>query len=364
MKKKLVVLLLVFVLAVTAILYAGGTKEKSAESLKTFKLLTWSSYALPELVQKFEAETGITVELTLSNNEEMISKLRATRGAGFDLANPSVDRICAPVKQYGIYQPIDYSKVNVDQIDEGMLATAKKYTLVDGKSYAVPFTVGTKGLIVNKAKCKEVTDYKDLLDPKYTGRVAYKMKRPILLAMGISLGYDPFSLYNDKEAYQQFLDEMVKVFIEGKKVVKYYTENADALMEAMRTGEIWLGFESERVGWKLHAENPDIDYVAPASGPMAWMDTFAIPSKAENLDGAYKWINFVLTPENAAIITNKAKYVTASKGSIKYIDPDLAEDIQRCLPPEVWAKVNWYPPIPPGIEEMEGKALDRIRTAR
>ncbi len=362
--KKILIVVFAFLFFAMGIVFAGGTKEKASEAPKVLKILTWSSYALPELVKKYENETGITVELTLSNNEEIISKLRATRGAGFDLANPSVDRISAVVEQFGIYQPIDYSRVDLKQIDPGMLETAKKYTLVNGKSYAVPYTVGTKGLIVNKAKVMGVKDYNDLLDSKYTGRVAYKMKRPILLAVGISLGYDPFSLYNDKEAYQEFLNGMEKVFIEGKKVVKYYTENADALMEAMRTGEIWLGFESERVGWKLHAENPDIDYVAPESGPMAWMDTFAIPSKAENLEGAYKWINFCLTPENAAAISNKTKYMTASKDSLKYLDPGLAEDIKRCLPPEVWANANWYTPIPAGIEEMEGKTLDRIRAAR
>ena len=41
---------------------------------------------LKELIDKFQAETGITVKPTYSNNEEMIAKLRATRGAGFDLA--------------------------------------------------------------------------------------------------------------------------------------------------------------------------------------------------------------------------------------------------------------------------------------
>ena len=42
----------------------------------------------------FEAKyPDIDVEVTFSNNEEMIAKLRATGGAGFDLAQPSHDRI-------------------------------------------------------------------------------------------------------------------------------------------------------------------------------------------------------------------------------------------------------------------------------
>ena len=57
------------------------------------RLLTWGDYAPADVIAQFKKETGIDVEVTLSNNEEMISKLRATGGAGFDLAQPSQDRI-------------------------------------------------------------------------------------------------------------------------------------------------------------------------------------------------------------------------------------------------------------------------------
>ena len=70
---------------------------------QTLRLLTWADYAPKEIVDAFTKETGIAVEVTLSNNEEMISKLRATQGAGFDLAQPSQDRILGP--QQGLYLP-------------------------------------------------------------------------------------------------------------------------------------------------------------------------------------------------------------------------------------------------------------------
>ena len=53
--------------------------------------LTWADYVPADVIAAFEKETGITVEVTLSNNEEIISKLRATGGAGYDLAQPSQD---------------------------------------------------------------------------------------------------------------------------------------------------------------------------------------------------------------------------------------------------------------------------------
>jgi spermidine/putrescine transport system substrate-binding protein len=70
------------------VLAAGGVHAQD----KTLRLLTWGGYAPKEVVEQFTKETGIAVEVTDSNNEEMISKLRATAGAGFDLAQPSQSR--------------------------------------------------------------------------------------------------------------------------------------------------------------------------------------------------------------------------------------------------------------------------------
>lgn len=344
-------------------LFTGG-EAAAGENKQVLRLLTWSSYAKEDLMKKFEEETGIKVEATFSNNEEMISKLRATRGGDFDLAQPSVDRISAAVKRHKIYQAIDYAKVDTSQIVPSILEAAKKNTLVNGKSYAVPFTMGTKGLVVNKKFAPNASDYKDLLNPEYSGKVAYKMKRPVLLAMGFSFGYDPFSLYTDRAAYQKYLDDMEQKFVAGKPVAKFYIDNADVLFEAFRKNEIYLAVESERVGWKLHAENPDIDYIVPASGAMAWMDTFVIPARSENVEDAYKYINFILRPEHAAEYTNSSRYKTASVGAEKYVNEAVAADFNRSLPDEAWVKMNWYPTVPPGLEEMEGKTLDKIKASK
>ena len=105
MKKKT----LSFVILTLAVLIFGI----SSATAETLQLLTWSGYASKALVDKFKAETGITVKATNSSNEEMIAKLRATRGAGFDLAQPSQDRIQSVQAKYKIYQPIDMSKIGI-----------------------------------------------------------------------------------------------------------------------------------------------------------------------------------------------------------------------------------------------------------
>ncbi|MCK5070373.1 MAG: spermidine/putrescine ABC transporter substrate-binding protein, partial [Desulfocapsa sp.] len=101
----------------------------------TLRLLTWKGYAPAKLVKDFEAQTGIDVKITYSNNEEMIAKLRATRGGGFDLAQPSQDRISFVQAKFPVYQPIDFSRVNTDQLTKSMVDAVKRNTEVDGKAY-------------------------------------------------------------------------------------------------------------------------------------------------------------------------------------------------------------------------------------
>lgn len=348
----------VLLISIMVIAWAG------AVSAETLELLTWKGYAPKELIDKFQKETGITVKPTYSNNEEIIAKLRATRGAGFDLVQPSQDRISSVQKKYKLYQPIDYSKIKTDQVITSMLDAVKKNTMVDGKSYAVPHVYGTSGLIINRKFAKEALDYADLLNEKYNGRVSYRLKRPTLIALAFSMGKDPFALYNDAKAYKALMDEVGQKMIDNKKLVKNYWANGDSLLQSMRSNEVYVAMAWDNGGWKLHGENPEIDFVAPKSGALGWIDTFAIPSKAKNIEGAYKWINFMMKPENAAVFTNMEKYGTASKGSLDLTEPAVRDNFKRSFTQADIDNIKWYPPVPAALEQIEGMILDKVKAAK
>jgi len=333
-------------------------------SAETLALLTWKGYAPKVLIEKFKAETGIDVKVTFTNNEEMIAKLRATRGAGFDLAQPSQDRISSVQAKYKIYQPIDLSKINKDQIIASMLEAVKKNTMVDGKPHAVPFCWGTSGLVVNKKLAPEAADYSDLLNAKYKGRVSYRLKRPTLIAFAFAMGDDPFAKYGDAKAYQALMDKVGQAMIDAKGVVKNYWANGDALLQSMRSNEVYVAMAWDGGGWKLNKENQDIDFVAPKSGALGWIDTFALPAKAKNVSAAYKWINFILKPENAAVFTNAEKYGTASAGAVKLLDADVRANFERTFPQADIDNIKWYPPVPAKLEGIEGKILDKVKAAK
>jgi spermidine/putrescine transport system substrate-binding protein len=348
----------VLLLALLAMFSLAGFSQA-----ETLSLLTWKGYAPQALVDKFEKETGIKVEVTYSNNEEMIAKLRATRGAGFDLAQPSQDRISSVQEKFKIYQAIDYSKIEAKYFIPSMLTAVKKNTQVGGASFAVPFCWGTSGMIVNSAKAPGVNSWQALLDDKYKGRVSYRLKRPTLIAMGFALGYDPFALYADATAYSAMLDKIGETLIAAKPLVKNYWANGDALLGSMRSEEVFVAMAWDAGGWKLHDDNSAIDFVAPKEGALGWIDTFTIPSKAKNLDGAYKWINFMLKPENAGYFTTEEKYGTASQGANAFVSADVRANFERTFPQAAIDNIKWYPPVPAQLESLEGKVLDKVKAS-
>ena len=181
--------------ALLGLLLAG-----TAGAAQKLRIITWADYVPADVIAAFEKETGIDVEVTLSNNEEIISKLRATGGAGYDLAQPSQDRITGPQREFGIYKPLDLSKVNLQLFQPALLDIVRSNATVDGRLYALPYLWGTDGLVVNTRRAK-VADYGDLCRPDLKGKTSIRLRRPTLMAFAFAAGKDPFALYGDTKAY-------------------------------------------------------------------------------------------------------------------------------------------------------------------
>ncbi|WP_416237491.1 extracellular solute-binding protein [Sulfitobacter sp. F26169L] len=333
-------------------------------SAETLRLLTWGGYAPAEVIEMFEAETGHTVEVTTSNNEEMIAKLRATNGGGFDLAQPSQDRIASAQEEFGIYKPIDMSKVEEAQIVPSMLSATATNTTFDGEVYGLPHIWGTSGLIVNKAEAEQVADYTDLCDASVAGKVSYRLKRPTLIGFAYAMGLDPFAAYGDTEAYQGILDKVEEKLVSCKANVKTYWDGGDEIKNLLRSGEVVAAMAWDTGGWQLNADNADITFVAPKSGALGWIDTFALPSRGRADEAAYAWINFVMRPDVASMITNAAGNFTAAVGGDEGVNADLKARYQASFDQAAIDNINWYPPVPAGLETLEGATLDRINAAK
>src|SRR6202521_5241288 len=338
-----------------------GAATVRADSQK-LRIISWADYVPADLIAAFKKETGIDVELTLSNNEEMISKLRATGGAGYDLAQPSQDRILAAQREFGIYKPFDLTKLKLDQFQPEFLDIVRRNTTVDGKVYGLPYLWGTDGLVVN-AKRATVADYPDLCRPDLRGKTAVRLRRPTLMAFAFAAGKEPFVLYGDPKAYGALMDQVGAALIACKPNFKFFYDNKDQLLNGIRSGEVVAAMMWDTGGWTLNRDNPDIQYVVPRSGALGWLHTFALPARGRNDAAAYAWINFTMRPDVAAKITNSVGNWTAARGTENLVNQKFRAQFNASFPGGAFKDIHWYPAIPSGIEETEGRILDRIKAA-
>ena len=293
----------------------------------------------------------------------MVAKLRATGGAGFDLAQPSHDRIYAPQLEYGIYKPLDLSKIDTGVMEPKLLDGVKANTTIDGGVYAVPHQWGTSGLMADKSKAPDVKSWGDLCDPKYKGKTSMRLKRTILLGTAYAMGEDPFAAYADLDKYQGILDKVVDNLIACKENIKAYWKGGDDLSAMMLSGEIVASETWDSTAYKLYNENNNIVFVPPETGALAWIDTFAIPAKGEADDAAYKWINFVMQPEISKLMSASTGAIVAVKGGKDLLPDNLKAAVNAAFTDADIDNLKFFANIPPGVEDMEGKALEKIQAA-
>ena len=342
---------------------ALGVAGSAMAQEKTLRLLTWADYAPADVVAQFEKESGYKVELTLSNNEEMISKLRATGGAGFDLAQPSQDRITGPQSRVRHLQADGPEQAQEPSCSSRPCWKPPRKTPRWPARSTACRTSGAPTAWWSTPSLTKMADYPDLCRADVKGKIAMRLKRPTLLAFAFASGKDPFALYSDPKAYGALMDDVGKTLIDCKKNLKFFWDNKDQLLNGMRTGEIVGAMMWDTGGWKLNGEKAEIQFIAPKSGALGWIDTFALPAKGKNDAAAYAWINFNMRPEIAAKVAGSAGNFTASKGADQLMDAKLKAQFADSFPEAALKNVKWYPAVPAGIEDIEGRVLDRVKAA-
>jgi spermidine/putrescine transport system substrate-binding protein len=70
-----------------------------------------------------------------------------------------------------------------------------------------------------------------------------------------------------------------------------------------------------------------------------------------------------MRPAMAARITKSVGSFSAANGTWPLLDPRLKAQFTAAFPDSALKAIHWYPAIPPGLEEIEGRVLDRVKAA-
>ncbi|MFE4712217.1 PotD/PotF family extracellular solute-binding protein [Paenibacillus sp. NPDC056722] len=317
--KQLVNAFLAIVIVAFGLMYLGSWMNSSQgyTGKNTLTIYNWGDYVDPAMLKEFEKETGITVIYqTFDSNEAMLTKVEQG-GTTFDVVIPS-DYAISKMKEENLLIPLDHSKIpNLVNIDPRFM----NLPFDPDNLYSVPYFWGTVGIIFNPEMTKGIdfSSWDSLWDSR--------LKNNIFLVdgarevMGMALNSLHYSVNDTNEDHlQQALTKLNKLSPNVKAIVgdeiKMLLANEEAAV-----GIVWSGDASEIMG-----DNDKLDYVVPKEGSNKWFDNMVIPRTAKNVEGAHKFINFMLRPDVAAKNTEYVGYSTPNAQALKLLPPDISED--------------------------------------
>ena len=102
--------------------------------------------------------------------------------------------------------------------------------------------------------------------------------------------------------------------------------------------------------FRSREKNSDVRYGYPNEGYSLWMDSVAVLKDAKNVENAKLFQNFIMDPENAALISDFAKYANGIDGSLQYLDADFSS-APEIAPPAHYETV-FVPPCPQEVNEL------------
>ncbi len=280
---------------------------------RSINVITWTDMIDPEIIKQFEKETGIKVYMSyFDSNEELLIKLNATKGEGYDLILPSDFTVELLIK-LNIIQKLDKTKITIwNQIDEFLL---NKYFDPDN-NYSIPYYCSIYGLGLNKkllGNKKISSSWKLIFDPTILPQkiVMLNNAREAILLTGQYL-FNSIDHLNENK-----LLAIKNMLLKQKKWVEAYSDlRADYLLSS---GTCPIVVSTTPFMHKVLKNNDNFEFIVPQEGTFMIIDNFVIPKTSCKIEYTYQLINYLYKPEIIKHHFEKYTFFPATKNLIELL---------------------------------------------
>lgn len=329
-------------LIVMCLLGACGAKASTTPPTKVLNLYSWAEYFPDTVLEQFEAETGIKVNYSYFDSNDVAETTLSAGHSGFDLVTVNASPHLGRQIPRGLWQPLDKSRLhNLSNVDPRLLQMLER---VDpGNRFALPYMWGTVGIIYNPDKIRAVMPDApfESLDMVLRPAVVARFKDCGVSVLGSWVDMLPIiSKYlgqADLSADPDALAAVAGAFARVRPSIRRITTSG--YYDQLARGELCLaiGYSADAMVARRRAAELGgrvrIDFSQPLEYVPVYIDAFAIPADARNADAALKLIDFTLRPEIGAVIARATGFAVANTAAVERLEPELRNN-PIVYPPE------------------------------
>lgn len=328
----------------------------------------WSDYIAEDQLKVFSKETGIKVNYTTYDSNEILDAKLRTGHSGYDVVVPTASPFFVRQLAANLFLPLDKSRLrNWSNLDPGIMDQLAKYD--PGNDHAIPWMWGTVGIGYNVAAIRKrmadapVGSLAMIFDPAIVSRfvdcgvMVLDSATDVLPAALKYLGLNPDS----KDATD--LKKAVGVIKAVRPYIRKF--HSSEYINALAGGDICLafGYSGDILQARDRAakatEKREVAYSIPKEGAMLWIDVAAIPRDAPHPDEAYRFLDFMLDPKVAAASSTITGYANGNSAATPILAKSISESPAVYPSPEVRARL--YTITAANAEEV--RARTRLWTA-
>lgn len=335
--------------AVTAL--ALGLSAAPAMAEGKLNIYNWGNYTPQELLDKFAATYDVEVTLDgYDSNETMLAKVREG-GSGYDVVVPG-DYMIAIMIEQGLLAKVEPNQMsNFGNVDPKWVDVYWD----PGREYSVPYQWGTTSFTVDTAVYGgDINTLGLIFDPPAELQGRINMLNDINDVINAGLRYLGYPRCNDNK---EQLKELTALLIDAKQ---HWRTMDYGTIEKLTSGDVDLSQNWNGAAMRARADRTTLAYAYPKEGFTGWMDNVAILADAPNMDNAKLFMNFIMEPEHAAMISNFARYANGIQGSEAFMDAEMLEAPEIVMPADA-PTPDFVPPCPQNVVDLYNKIWTKLK---